>query len=93
MTDTLLKGKPGVIARVEVPAMRFFAIDGQGVPGGPVHVAAVGALYALAYGARFAGKARGHDEKVGPLEGLVVVRGLRGLPSRAATATPGSGRC
>lgn len=70
MTDTLLKGKPGVIARVEVPAMRFFAIDGQGVPGGPVHVAAVGALYALAYGARFAGKARGHDEKVGPLEGL-----------------------
>ena len=70
MTDPLLKGKPGVIARVEVPPKRYFAIDGQGAPGGAVHVAAVGALYSLAYGARFAGNAQGHDEKVGPLEGL-----------------------
>lgn len=70
MTDPLLKGKPGVITRVEVPPIRCFAIDGQGAPGGATHVAAVGALYALAYGARFAGKARGHDEKVGALEGL-----------------------
>lgn len=70
MTDPLLTGKPGRIDRVTVPPMRFFAIEGQGAPGGEAHAAAVAALYPLAYGARFAGKARGHDEKVGPLEGL-----------------------
>ena len=70
MKDPLLTGKAGRIDRVEVPAMRFFAIEGQGEPGRAGYAAAVGALYALAYGARFAGKAQGHDEKVGPLEGL-----------------------
>ncbi|MCB1389498.1 MAG: GyrI-like domain-containing protein [Rhodobacteraceae bacterium] len=70
MPDPLLTGKAGRIDRVSVPAMRYLAIDGQGAPGAAAHVAAVGALYGLAYGARFAGKARGHDEKVGPLEGI-----------------------
>lgn len=70
MTDPLLTGKPGRIDRVTVPQMVFFAIEGQGAPGGAEHQPAVEALYGLAYGARFAGKARGHDEKVGPLEGL-----------------------
>ena len=68
--DPLLGGKPGVIQRVQVPLMRYFAVDGQGAPGGDVYSTAVAALYALAYGTRFAGKALGHDDKVGPLEGL-----------------------
>lgn len=70
MTDPLLTGKPGRIDTVTVPPMRFFAIEGQGAPGGAAHAIAVQALYTLAYGARFAGKARGHDLKVAPLEGL-----------------------
>lgn len=69
MTD-LLQGKVGRIDRVTVPSMRYLAIEGQGAPGGAAYVEAVGALYPLAYGARFAGKARGIEEKVGPLEGL-----------------------
>lgn len=70
MPDPLLSGKPGRIDRVMVPPMSFLAIEGQGAPGGSAHSASVSALYSLAYGARFAGKARGIDEKVGPLEGL-----------------------
>jgi len=70
MPDPLLTGKPGRIDRITVPPMTFLAIDGQGAPGGPAHWASVSALYSLAYGARFAGKARGIDQKVGPLEGL-----------------------
>lgn len=70
MPDPLLTGKPGRIDRVIVPPMTYLAIEGQGAPGGPAYVAAVGALYPLAYGARFAGKARGFDDRVGPLEGL-----------------------
>ncbi len=68
--DPLLTGKSGRIDRVMVPAMGFFAIDGQGAPGGAAYALAVSALYTLAYGARFAGKARGHAIKVAPLEGL-----------------------
>ena len=70
MKDPLLSGKAGRIDRVEVPALRFFAIEGQGAPESAGYAASVGALYALAYGARFAGKAQGHEDKVGPLEGL-----------------------
>ncbi len=70
MPDPLLSAKPGRIDRVTVPPMRYLAIEGQGAPGGAAYGLAVGALYSLAYGARFAGKALGHEEKVGPLEGL-----------------------
>jgi len=70
MTDPLLTGKPGRIDLVEVPPMIYLAIEGQGAPEGTAYAVAVQALYALAYGARFAGKAQGFDEKVGPLEGL-----------------------
>ncbi len=68
--DPLLTGKPGRIDRVDIPAMAFLSIEGQGAPGGDAHATAVSALYTLAYGARFAGKAQGHDEKVSVLEGL-----------------------
>ena len=70
MPDPLLVAKAGRIDRVTVPPMTYLCIEGQGAPGGPAHAEAVGALYPLAYGARFAGKARGIDQKVGPLEGL-----------------------
>lgn len=69
-TDPLLKGKAGHIDLIEVPPMRYLAIEGQGAPESAAFAQAVQALYTLAYGARFAGKALGHDEKVGPLEGL-----------------------
>ena len=68
--DPLLSGKPGIVEFVQVPAMTYLAIEGQGAPGDAAYRLAVGALYPLAYGARFAGKVRGIDEKVGPLEGL-----------------------
>ena len=70
MPDALLTMKPGVIDMITVPPITYLAIDGQGAPSGPVYGAAVSALYTLAYAARFAGKARGVDQKVGPLEGL-----------------------
>ena len=70
MPDPLLTGKPGRIDRVTVPPLTYLAIDGQGAPGGPAHVTAVSALYTIAYTARFAGKKLGHEQKVGPLEGL-----------------------
>ena len=70
MPDPLLTGKPGRIDRVTVPPMTYLAVEGQGAPGGPAHATAVSALYTLAYTARFAGKKLGHEQKVGPLEGL-----------------------
>ncbi|MEZ5750811.1 MAG: GyrI-like domain-containing protein [Paracoccaceae bacterium] len=69
-TDPLLKGKPGRIDTVTVPPTTYLAITGKGAPEGAAYAHAVQALYTLAYGARFAGKALGHDDKVGPLEGL-----------------------
>jgi hypothetical protein len=70
MKDPLLTGKPGRIDQLDVPVMTYLAIEGQGAPEGPAYAVAVQALYSLAYAARFAGKARGIEEKVGPLEGL-----------------------
>jgi hypothetical protein len=56
---------------VEVPPARFFMIDGRGSPDGEAFQQAVGALYAIAYTAKFAlKKAGGPDAKVPPLEGL-----------------------
>ncbi|WP_323037654.1 GyrI-like domain-containing protein [Pararhodobacter sp.] len=68
--DALLSGKAGQIDKIDVPTMTYFAVDGQGAPGSDGYAGAVEALYAVAYGARFHGKTLGHDEKVGPLEGL-----------------------
>lgn len=68
--DPLLTGKVGRIDAVDVPPMTYFAVDGQGAPGCDAYGAAIEALYSVAYGARFQGKTLGHDDKVGPLEGL-----------------------
>ena len=57
---------------VEVPPQRYIAVDGQGDPNAAsAYAEAVAALYAVAYGIKFAGRrALGRDLVVGPLEGL-----------------------
>jgi hypothetical protein len=52
-----------------VPARSAVAIDGAGPPDAPAFQRAVGALYGVAYGLKFARKPLGKDFKVGPLEG------------------------
>lgn len=57
---------------VDVPELRYLAIDGEGDPNtSPTYAAAVEALYAVGYTLKFAGKkSHGRDFSVGPLEGL-----------------------
>ncbi|GGS33165.1 GyrI-like domain-containing protein [Actinokineospora fastidiosa] len=56
---------------VEVPELRYIAVDGRGDPNtSPAYANAVEALYTVAYTAKFAAKATGRDFVVGPLEGL-----------------------
>jgi len=45
-------------ALVDVPSMRFFAIDGAGKPGGERFQGAIQALFTMAYSVRFAAKKR-----------------------------------
>jgi hypothetical protein len=54
---------------VDVPARSALAIDGAGPPDSPAFERALGALYGIAYGLKFARKPAGLDFKVGPLEG------------------------
>ncbi|GAB3161256.1 GyrI-like domain-containing protein [Micromonospora sonneratiae] len=63
-------------ALVDVPPLRFLAVDGAGDPDGPVWRAAVEALYGVSYFARFALKNAGVVEyPVMPLQGLWWVDG------------------
>lgn len=66
----LYAAKPGVWSEVDVPELCFLAIDGQGDPNGPGYAAALGALYPMAYGVKFAMKGEGQDFVVPPLEAL-----------------------
>ena len=67
----LYTAKAGSFALIDVPEMAFLMIDGAGDPNSdPAYARAVGALYALSYGLKFHGKARGLDHVVPPLEGL-----------------------
>ena len=62
---------------VDVPAARFLTIDGSGSPDTVDFKNAIGALYSLAYTARFALKRRGGTAvKIPPLEGLYDVPGI-----------------
>ena len=56
--------------QIDVPEMQFLMIDGQGDPNGNDYAAALGALYPMAYGVKFAEKAAGRDFAVPPLEAL-----------------------
>ncbi len=56
---------------VDVPAMNFLKIDGQGDPNNnPDYQEVVEALYAMSYSIKFALKGQGFDYVVPPLEGL-----------------------
>ncbi|GAA1823926.1 GyrI-like domain-containing protein [Agromyces salentinus] len=59
-------------AIVEVPPLRYLAVDGRGDPNrAPAYVQAVEALFGVAYTVKFASKRElGRDFAVAPLEGL-----------------------
>lgn len=62
---------PDTPERITAPPIRCLAVDGVGEPGGEAYVAAVGTLFAVSYGLRFAVKAAGGEPwTVMPLEGL-----------------------
>ena len=67
---------------VDVPEMGFLMVDGTGAAGGPAFQEAIGALYSVAYAAKFALKATGWDHVVMPLEGLWVWP--EGVPAESA---------
>lgn len=67
---TLFKAARGKVAVLDVPELLFAAVDGHGAPGDEAFSQAIGALYATAYGVRFALKDKGIDEKVSALEAL-----------------------
>ena len=58
-------------ALVDVPELRYLAVDGHGDPNtAEAYREAVEALYSTAYALKFASKAGGRDFTVAPLEGL-----------------------
>lgn len=59
-------GKVGQWTRITFPKLQFLSISGKGDPGGAVYARALGALYPLAYGIKFAQKAEGADFVVPP---------------------------
>jgi hypothetical protein len=65
------RARRGEFRVVDVPAMRYLAIDGCGDPNtSPRYREALETLYPVAYAAKFASKAAGRDYVVPPLEGL-----------------------
>ena len=66
------KAKPGQFTVLEVPPLQYLMIDGHGDPNSSAEYAdALGALFPLAWGLKFASKnALGRDYVVPPLEGL-----------------------
>ena len=70
----LYKGKQEW-ALIEVPVRSMLWLDGHGDPNAPEFSEAVGALYSVAYGIKFARKKAGDDDfTVPPLEGLWDIR-------------------
>jgi hypothetical protein len=65
-----LRGAPGAVRFLELPARRFVMIDGEGPPGPDAFTPRMPGLYTTAYKLRFGLKARGIVSRVGPLEGL-----------------------
>lgn len=67
----LLKPRPGHPEIVDVPWFNYLMIDGEGDPNtSHAFQDAIGALYPLSYGAKFALKKEGVDVRVMPLEAL-----------------------
>lgn len=63
-------GKTGQWHEITIPDLQFLRIDGQGAPGGHTYARAMAALYPLAYGVKFASKAKGCDFVVPPQQSL-----------------------
>jgi hypothetical protein len=59
--------KPAI---VETQPARYMVVCGEGAPGGPIFEEKVGALYGMAYTAKFQSKQAGRDYTVCKLEGL-----------------------
>lgn len=56
---------------VDVPAMNFLMVDGEGAPASPQYTAAIEALFSVSYALKFmVKKNKGVDYAVMPLEGL-----------------------
>jgi hypothetical protein len=53
---------------VRIPERRVIALDGVGPPESATFVPSIGAIYAIAYGIKFAQKAKGRDFRIGPVE-------------------------
>jgi hypothetical protein len=68
--DDELRARRDRVRFVSIPEHRFAMVDGTGAPSPDAFEERIPALYAFAYGARFALKDRGVLTKVGPLEGL-----------------------
>jgi hypothetical protein len=66
---------------VDAPGRVAVAIEGSGAPGGEAFARAIGAIYGVAYGLRFARKDRGREFRVGPLEGRWWAEGAPEGPS------------
>ena len=83
--DSLYKAAPDP-AFVQVPAMTFLMIDGQGDPNtAPEYRDAITALYGMSYALKFALKKEvGLDHRVGPLEGLFWADDMAGFGDRKA---------
>lgn len=58
------------VQEIVVPCLTFASIEGQGRPGSAAFQNAIGALYGVSYGLKFAHKASGENYTIGPLEGL-----------------------
>ncbi len=84
MPAVLLEGTPKADV-VEVPARKVLAIDGAGPPDGTPFTRSVAALYGVAYGLKFALKAKGGGFKIGPLEGRWWAEGAKGLEAPRET--------
>ena len=75
---------------VDVPERRFFAIDGEDRPGGPVYAGAIGTLYPVAYTLHFMLRSRGLKRPIGMLEGLYWIPAERLLADQPTDGFAGT---
>jgi hypothetical protein len=69
--DALYRAAKDTVEFIDVPALGYLVIDGEGAPGGDAFANAVQALYSVSYGAHFAlKKASGQAPRVMGLEAL-----------------------
>jgi hypothetical protein len=68
--DDELRARRDRVRLLAVPSHRFVMLDGSGAPSDETFAPRLPGLYAVAYGLRFALKAREVPGRVGPLEGL-----------------------